>query len=106
MSSTSPEKQPMSNGFSWNGESSSSAASAPQAGTEANRNLKTSALLAAAPRLSLQDDDSLQPPSYEDANSIRSAFLPAQSTKQQDNLGVGVQDTIEFEACDICAAML
>ncbi|KAK6532468.1 hypothetical protein TWF281_006657 [Arthrobotrys megalospora] len=102
MPSTPSGKQPITNPSSWDGagESSSSAASASQQGTERNgyssSNPKVDALLAAAPRLSLQDDDSLQPPSYDDANSIRSVNLPAQPAKAQ-GLGVGVEDAVEFE---------
>ncbi|EGX52476.1 hypothetical protein AOL_s00043g265 [Orbilia oligospora ATCC 24927] len=98
MSSTpgSSGKQPIPNMSSWNGEGSSSAATPSQEDT-ANGNSKASVFLAAAPRLPLQEDDSLLPPSYDDANSIRSGFLPAQPSTPQENLGVGIQDALEFE---------
>ncbi|KAK6518236.1 hypothetical protein TWF506_005395 [Arthrobotrys conoides] len=95
--SRSSGKQPISNTASWDGEGSSSAASSSQEGT-ANSNSKASVFLAAAPRLSLQEeDDSLLPPSYDDANSIQSAILPAPSTTPQEHLGVGIEDAVEFE---------
>ncbi|KAK6501329.1 hypothetical protein TWF481_009171 [Arthrobotrys musiformis] len=97
MPSRSSGKQPMSNGSSWNGESSSSGGGGATQEGPRDRNSKIDAILAAAPRLSLLDDESLQPPSYDDANSIRSGFLPAKSSSLQDDIGVGVQDAIEFE---------
>ncbi|KAK6358062.1 hypothetical protein TWF730_007417 [Orbilia blumenaviensis] len=83
-----------------NGEGSSGGAPYSQEGTvtgDGSGGSKVDALLAAAPRLSFQDDDSLRPPSYDDANSVRSVFLPAHAGGAQDQIGVGVQDAIEFE---------
>ncbi|KAF3908968.1 hypothetical protein ABW20_dc0104434 [Dactylellina cionopaga] len=85
--------QPTSKGSSWNGEGSSSSAS--NYNTNGNSNPKVDALLAAAPRLSL-DETHLDPPSYDDANSIRSGIVNNGKSQAQE-VGIGIQDAIEFE---------
>ncbi|EPS43620.1 hypothetical protein H072_2384 [Dactylellina haptotyla CBS 200.50] len=92
-------KQPISNGSydtSWNsrGGSSSGAGNNSNGGEGTSR--KIDALLAAAPRLSVQDEDD-ELPSYDDANSVRSGKLASPSNFQQSDVGVEIQDALEFD---------
>ncbi|KAK6543535.1 hypothetical protein TWF694_000281 [Orbilia ellipsospora] len=95
-------KQPMSNGSydrSWNGEGSSSGGNNNIDGGGANtngngNNPKVGALLAAGPRLSIQEDDEL--PSYDDANSIQSGKTRTPSIHRQE-VGTQIYDALEFE---------
>ncbi|KAF3929994.1 hypothetical protein AA313_de0209235 [Arthrobotrys entomopaga] len=103
-------KRPTFNGSydgSWNGEGSSSSGgnnnnNVNGAGGEANNtnstgnlnNPKVDALLAAAPRFSVREDDEL--PSYDDANSIQSGKATTPSIHRQE-VGTEIYDTLEFE---------
>ncbi|KAJ6263028.1 hypothetical protein Dda_1586 [Drechslerella dactyloides] len=103
MPSANAEKQPARTGRLSNGEGSSSGNPPTSTltnaaeGSASSNGTKIGALLAAAPRLSLEDETSLEPPSYDDANSVQSGQLSARSLVKQQDVGVGIDDSVEFE---------
>ncbi|KAF3916438.1 hypothetical protein ABW21_db0208703 [Orbilia brochopaga] len=100
MPSANTGKQPMRNGLLSNSESSSSGSSSTTSNAvvgNSSNNAKVGALLAAAPRLSLEDEGSGEPPSYDDANSIQSGHLSARSFTRRPDVGVEIDDSLEFE---------
>ncbi|KAF3937675.1 hypothetical protein ABW19_dt0201105 [Dactylella cylindrospora] len=84
-------KQPAPNGYS-NGEGSGS-----QNGGGGSSNPKMQALLAAAPRLTLDDQSPIEPPSYDDANSIQSGHITVSSMNKPADVGTTIAESLEFE---------
>ncbi|KAK6341511.1 hypothetical protein TWF696_008583 [Orbilia brochopaga] len=100
MPSANTGKQPMRNDSTTSGEGSSSRSSGTTINLVAGNNgssAKVATLLAAAPRLSLEDEASLEPPSYDDANSIQSGQLSGRSLAARNDVGFEIDDSLEFD---------